>query len=278
MASVAGFLRDQQHDLVSHVVSSAISLFFEASSMTWAKQQALLPLVTRLGKGADPQWGIRPGTPTGAALSLLSTRSERPCNNAPCQIANYIYGSGWDVLLCHENVEDEVHAWSARELGYTPFSLISQVSESHRYGHIVPASGRHGFGPASYVMQPPRVTQTRFTLLGCSRDTMFEPQGQARTAALLRGFGLKADYVGLEGYGHMDAYWGRNSARDVFPHILAGLEWEGEERPSEALAQPPGDGRGATCAPGFRARRWQRRQPSRFSAPPPPRSRVSQPE
>lgn len=277
MAAVAGYLKDSDsgEDLVSDVVSSAISLFFDVPDRTWLKQRITLPVVTRLGKGADPQWGIRAVNSVARGLAELSKRTERPCNNVPCQVANFIYGAGWDVLLCHAHMDDAVHAWTAGELGYTPFSLISQVAESSRYGHIMPSSWT--FSPPSYVAGRPSIDRTRFTLLGCTGDTMFEALGQRRTDQFLKGYGVEADYVSLEGYGHMDVYWGKDAASDAFPAILAGLEWsESHVAPSDGpqSAEPP---QAAPCpprAPGFR-RRWRvRSRPSAFSMPPPLRSRV----
>ncbi len=279
MAAVAGFLPtdpDTHEDAVSHVVSSGISLFFDVPNKTLAKQRVTLPLVTRLATGADPQSGILPINAAAAMLARISKHTERPCGNVPCQVANFIYGAGWDVLLCHANVDDEVHQWTARELGYTPFSLISQVAESSRYGHIVPA---HAGAPPSYVAGKPRINGARFTFLGCEQDTMFEARGQQRAAEFLQAYGVPADYVPLARYGHMDAYWGKDAARDVFPAIVSGLQWsEDGRRPSEEPRVPLQQGDRdpeLACAPGF-CERWRVRCEgrSRFSEPPPPRSRT----
>jgi hypothetical protein len=221
MAAVAGFLPE---DTVSNVVSSAISLFFKIPSMTWLKTRTVLQVARRVGKGADAQWGIRAPTPFAKAIVEFARRAERPCGNGPCQVANYMYGSGWDVLALHDNLDDEVHAWSSRELGYSPFTLIQQVAESCRYGHIVPARPHHSSAPPSYVSSEPKCTNTYFTFIAGSHNRMFDPEGQLLAAEYLRRFGIDADFVSLEGYGHLDTFWGRASAADVFPKIVAGLQ------------------------------------------------------
>ncbi|MGA2926265.1 MAG: hypothetical protein ABSG43_09770 [Solirubrobacteraceae bacterium] len=228
MALSAGLLPAQT---VSHVVSSAISLFFDVPWATWVKQRTMLPVVKVFGTGGDPQWGIRPQTPTGAALAWLARHAERPCGNGPCQVANYLFGTGWDVLFRHANVDDRVHAWSARELGYTPFSLIHQVADSCRNGHIVPATGAPPGTPASYLRRV-APTETRFTLIAGDNNRMFKPAGQKQTCEFLRQCGLHADYVALEGYGHLDTFWGRHAAAKVFPVIRDGLRWSAGRRPS----------------------------------------------
>jgi len=221
MAAVAGYLSAWP---ISHVVSSTISLFFEVPFKTWLKQRAMLPAVGVFGTGADPQWGIRAPTPSAGLLARLSHSARPECDNAACQIASYIYGSGPDVLIRHLNVAPKVHDWSSRELGYTPFSLITQVAESCRYGHIVPAPQDRSWAPPSYLSHRPQLGGTRFTFLGAERDRMFLPSGQKRTAEFFAGFGLPADYVQVDGYGHNDVFWGKNASRDVYPKIGAGLQ------------------------------------------------------
>jgi hypothetical protein len=227
MAAVAGFLPEGK---VRTVVSSGISLFFEVPERTWLKQRALLPLFNMIGSGADAQWGIRPQTPAGAGLTKISRSClEYPCGNAPCQISNFMYGSGWDVLLRHKNLNDSVHAWTARELGYTPFSLIRQVSESCRYGHIVPAKNPHPKTPPSYVASKPKSGATRFTFIGGDHNWMFEAEGQQKTCEFFRSYELPADFVVLPGYGHLDTWWGVGAPADVFPIVRDGLRWDGKD-------------------------------------------------
>jgi len=268
MSITAGFLDGAN---VSHLVSSAISLFFEVPGATWVKQRTVLPFVRAFGTGGDPQWGIRPQTPAGALLAWLARHTERPCGNAPCQIANYLFGSGWDVLFRHENVDDAVHAWCARELGYTPFSLIGQVAESCRYGHIVPSADSGPGTPPSYLRGVPPM-DTRFTFLAGDHNRMFKPTGQRQAYEFVRQCGLDARFELLPGYGHLDTFWGKDAAREVFPIIHAGLE--DDRSPAGGAARDDGEVR--LKAPEELAafgRRRHRRQ-LRFSAPPVARSRV----
>ena len=94
MAGVAGRLDER----VTHIVSSAVSLFIDVTQSTWLKQRLAMPLVSAMFPGLDAQWGIRPSTPTAGGFAALAKRMERPCGNPTCQVANYMYGSGWDVL------------------------------------------------------------------------------------------------------------------------------------------------------------------------------------
>ena len=88
----------------------------------------------------------------------------------------------------------------------------------------MPAPQDRSWAPPSYLSHRPQLGGTRFTFLGAERDRMFLPSGQKRTAEFFAGFGLPADYVQVDGYGHNDVFWGKNASRDVYPKIGAGLQ------------------------------------------------------
>ncbi len=238
MAAVAGRL-DRR---VTQIVSSAVSLFLDVTGSTWLKQRLAMPVVSRLFTGLDAQWGIRPTTPPAGLFAAVGRRLERPCGNPSCQVASFMYGSGWDVLFRHVDdhgapwVADLVHEWTSRELGYTPLTLIGQVSESSRHGHIVPSSPPHPPDtPAEYFTGPPQ-TDAQITFIAGDHNNMFRWQGQRRAKQYFdeaAGPG-QADFVLAPGFGHLDTFWGRRAPEVVFPVIRDGLEWQrGEPAPSQ---------------------------------------------
>ena len=242
IAAVAGHLAP---DDVSDVVSNNISLYFKVSDAAWYKQRILVPALGLLGRGGDPQWGIRAQTPSGLMLARASALTQRQCRNGACQVANFMYGNGDEVLMQHANLDDEVHAWSAREMGYTPFSLIRQVAESSRYGRIVPASRGAGArrDRPSYLASPPRTGGPggiHFTLLAGSANRMFDHAGQKLTEEFLTQFDVPAKYIELPGYGHVDTIWGRGAVDDVYPVVVDGLRWStsGVEPSGTELSAP----------------------------------------
>jgi hypothetical protein len=250
MAYVAGYLDGK----VSHVVSSAVSLFIEVRWPTWLKQRAAVPIVQLAMPWMDAQWGLRSDTPTGSVFGAIAKVIERPCGNPPCQVASFMYGSGWDTLLLHTDSQGRdwlhpaVHDWSARELGATPMSFIDQICESSRYGHIVPAQPRGPFWPANYLARPkallPAAARPRFTFIAGDQNRMFRWQGQRKAARFMREVhGCPAEFVGLPGFGHLDTIWGRQAANVVFPVILDGLQWDGDIPAPGELAQARGEDR-----------------------------------
>lgn len=258
MAAVAGALDPR----VTQIVSSAVSLFIDVTGATWLKQRLALPAVSRLFPGLDAQWGIRPITPARGLFAAAGRGLERPCGNPSCQVASFMYGSGWDVLVRHVGDDGQpwvaplVHEWTGRELGYTPLSLIAQVAQSSRHGHIVPAApggpARPAAAPPSYFAAPPR-TGAQVTFIAGDHNNMFRWQGQQRAKRYFdQTVGeRRADFVVLPGFGHLDTFWGRHAPEVVYPVILDGLEWDGDGDPPSAAggrrttggALPPRRGR-----------------------------------
>ena len=242
MAAVAGRIDER----VTHIVSSAVSLFIDVTQSTWLKQRVAMPLVATRFVGLDAQWGIRPTTPSAGVFAAAAKRMERACGNPTCQVANFMYGSGWDVLFRHVDddgnpwVIDAVHEWSGREVGYTPLSLIAQVAESSRHGYVVPSRSPPPGTPPAYLASPPQ-TGAQVTFIAGDHNNMFRWQGQHRAArffneSLSEG---RADFVVLPGFGHLDTFWARDAPQMSFPVIKAGLEWDrGAPPPSQVTGHP----------------------------------------
>jgi hypothetical protein len=236
MACTAGYLKGK----ISHVVSSAVSLFVEVRWQTWVKQRVAAPLVQLATPWADAQWGLRSDTMLGTAFGAIAKGLERPCGNPACQVANFMYGSGWDTLLLHVDqdgrnwIHPQVHKWSSRELGATPMSFIDQICDSSNYGHVVAAEPRDPLGPANYIARPkklpPENERPHYTFIAGDENRMFRAEGQKKAADFMRDFhGCRSDFVGLPGFGHLDTIWGIEAPRRVFGVIVDGLAWDGTQ-------------------------------------------------
>jgi hypothetical protein len=219
MAAVAGLVPE-----ATHVVSSAVSLHVRTTRTTRMKQLLMLPPASVMTPYIDAQWGIRPTAPPAQGLATVARLVRRECDNPVCAMANYMYGTGPDVLWRHANVAPEVHEWIGRELGFAPFrGLLRQLVKSTGARHIVRYEELPGM-PENYVARPP-ATNARFTFLVGAENRMFLPAGQEATyehfAAHQPG---RHEFRRLEGIGHLDALVGRNAEEKVFPEMLAGLE------------------------------------------------------
>jgi hypothetical protein len=260
-----------------------VSLFVDVRWDTWVKQRLAVPVVQLATPWVDAQWGLRADTSVGRLIGAVAKRLERPCDNPACQVANFMYGSGWDTLLLHEDpegrdwIDPRVHDWSARELGATPMSFLDQICASSNYGHIVAAQPRDPMGPANYLARPnpkpPKDKRPRFTFIAGDQNRMFRWQGQQKAADFMREFyGSPSDFVGLPGFGHLDPIWGIEAPRRVFPVIVDGLEWDGDPNNAprykdaaryedDGLDKPELDERWPARR-GRLASAWQRLQPA----------------
>jgi hypothetical protein len=222
MAAVAGRLPKE----VTHVVSSAVSLHLRITPRSRAKQLLMLPVAETLLDGEDAQWGIRSPSLPANVLAVVArlARREPDCGNPVCAMASYMYGTGRDVLLRHENVEPEVHAWLGRELGYTPFRLIDQLVKSVGAGHLVPAKQQPPLPADYYVAKAPK-TKAAFTFVVGDKNRMFLPEGQQLTFEHFNSYAPGRHRVfTLDGFGHLDTIVGGRAAGEPLERILTGLE------------------------------------------------------
>jgi hypothetical protein len=218
MAALAGLL-----PRVTHIVSNAVSLHVDV--VPWSKRRLrfLVPALKPGMPGLDPQWAIRPPVLRTSAFARVAELARRECDNHVCAVANFTYGAGPDVLWRHENLTADTHRWISREFGWVPTSFFSQMAKCATAGHLVPVDDGVDGLPDDFTAAPPR-TDATFTLLAGAENRCFLPSSQRRTRAWLnaRRPGA-ADLQLLPGYTHMDVFFGRDAARDVFPRIVQAL-------------------------------------------------------
>jgi hypothetical protein len=218
MAALAGLL-----PRVRHVVSNAVSLHVDLVPASKRRLQLLVPALKPAMPGMDPQWAIRPPGLRTSAFARTAELVRRECDNHVCAVANFTYGPGPDVLWRHENLTAATHRWISREFGWVPTTFFSQMGKCAAAGHLVAVDDTVDGLPDDFAAAPSR-TDARFTLLAGAENRCFLPSGQRRTHAWFeaRRPGTSELHL-LPGYTHMDVFFGRDAARDVFPRIVAAL-------------------------------------------------------
>jgi hypothetical protein len=218
MALLAGLLPQ-----VTHVVSNAVSLFVDVTPASHRRLQVLVPVMRPSMPGLDPQWAIRPPDFRAAAFARTAELVRRECDNHVCAVSNFTYGPGPDVLWRHENLTADTHRWISREFGWVPMSFFRQIGRCADAGHLVAIDDTVDGLPDDFLAAPPR-TDARFTLIAGAENRCFLPESQRRTHAWLeaRRPGSSELHL-LPGYTHMDVFFGRDAARDVFPRIVGAL-------------------------------------------------------
>jgi hypothetical protein len=207
---------------VTDVVSNAVSFHVDVPRLSKLRMKLLLPGM-RLGfPGFDPQWAIRPTAFRARLLALVARAVRRECREPVCQMANFTYGVGGNVLWDHANIDPPTHRWIAREFGSVPTSFFKQMSRCTDAGHLVTVDGAAEL-PADAVAAPPR-DRPRWTLVAGSANRCFLPSSQRRTFAWLDRLepGRHA-LVEVPGYTHLDLFFGRDAHRDVYPRVVEAL-------------------------------------------------------
>jgi predicted Zn-dependent protease len=98
----------------------------------------LLPLTAPAYPGFDPQWAIRPTAARARALALWARLVRRECRQPVCQMANYVYGAGGDVLWAHRNI-DEAFEMQLRAFGADPYDAEVASNLASLYLQVSPA-------------------------------------------------------------------------------------------------------------------------------------------
>jgi hypothetical protein len=207
---------------VTDVVSNAVSFHPEVPRLSKLKMQLLLPGMQAFFPGFDPQWTLRPTALRARLVALIARTVRRECREPVCQMANFTYGAGGNVLWDHANIDPPTHRWIAREFGWVPTSFFRQMSRCTKAGHLLAVEGFEEL-PEDAVASPPR-NRPRWTFLAGSANRCFLPSSQERSFAWLDGLepGRHA-LVEVPGYTHLDLFFGRHADRDVFEHIVDAL-------------------------------------------------------
>jgi hypothetical protein len=218
MMSVAAGLVPQ----VSTVVTNAVSLHPVVPPISKFKIKQLVPLVGRLTRYLNPQWGMHPDTAVAKALNLLVQLTHRECDNPVCKWASFTYGTGFPTLWAHENLNPETHEWIKEEFAHVPVTFFEQMARCIEAGHLVSVEGDSRL-PESFVAQAPQ-TDARVVFLAGENNRCFLPVSQKRTFDFFDKHrpGVHSFHV-LRGYGHLDPFLGRDASQDVYPLITAEL-------------------------------------------------------
>jgi hypothetical protein len=208
---------------VKTMLASAIGLHPVVPRMAQLKTALLMPGLRLTTPYLDAQWGNRAPTAYAKSIALMAhVFRGRDCDDRACQLANFTYGVGADLLWQHALLEDDVHHFVSREFGYVPVRFFRQIYRSEKAGVLVPFADLKEL-PDTYT-GPPR-QQTTITFGGGLNNRVFLPIGQKRSFDHFNAFAPGVhDHLEWPRYGHMDPWLGRDAEREIYPSAIAALE------------------------------------------------------
>ncbi len=231
MSVVAGLVPQ-----VETVVTNAVSLHPIVPTGSRAKLAMLLPFVGLMTDYLNPQWGERAPTIPARLIAATGALAARGCDSTVCTQVSFTYGSGCGALWRHENLTDDTHAWLAAEFGHVPLSFFEQMARCVRRGRLVSVDGLREL-PADFTAAAP-LSDARFAFFAGELNQCFRPESQI--ASYDHFDRHHRDYHSLHvlpGYSHLDVFWGKRAAEEVFPLLAAELERPTMASPSRAMAR-----------------------------------------
>jgi len=151
--------------------------------------------------------------------------SRERCKSGVCRRLLLIYGDA----NRHDQLDNVTHKMIYDMVDRGNLMTLAQLEKMAARRQIVNAAGKNVYlepGNGKNVNVP-------ITLLQGTRNNLFRRSGARKTRDWLHAHGgfpsleerqKKFTLLEVEDYGHMDVFIGRNSARDVYPKILAALQ------------------------------------------------------
>ena len=138
------------------------------------------------------------------------------CDSAVCHRISFMYALLYEHAQLNPGLHDNLHEL----FGVAHLKVFEHLALMARRGHVVAADGSEDYLPHLDRMAVP------ITIIHGGDNQCFIPESTETTYKMLcekNGAALYRRHV-IPGYGHIDCIFGKNAAKDVYPHILRHLE------------------------------------------------------
>jgi cholesterol oxidase len=151
-----------------------------------------------------------------AALRLYPTELEERCASKVCHRIALLYAP----LYEHDRLNPATHEALHELFGDAAISVFEHLGRMSNAGHLVAADGGE-----IYMDKLDRLAIPIAFIHGAENACFLPRSTEASVAALSQanGAGLYKRHA-IAGYGHIDCMFGKDAARDVYPHIAQHLE------------------------------------------------------
>ena len=204
---------------VKTIITNAVSLHPVEQEFSIIKLTTLVPLVRRMTKYLNPQWGRAAPTLKAKLFQAFVRLFHWEKDTSVGKFVSFTYGTGWPALWELNNLSDETKNWIQNEFGFVPMRFFQQMRQSVKRGVMVPINGT-----GTYLDQTPKLS-ARLVLFAGKLNKCFSWKSQLKTYEYLNA--LQPDthrlYV-LPTYSHLDVFFGKNAHQDVFPTMIRELD------------------------------------------------------
>lgn len=152
-----------------------------------------------------------------ALWPALTLSGRHPANSATSNRITALYGQLYEYEQLNRDTMDKAMPLMFGEANITAFKHLALMV---RQGHIVAYDGEERYLPHLDRLKLPLL------FIHGAKNACFLPRSTEQTLMrLARAHGPSFyDRRVISGYGHIDCIFGRDAARDVYPHIRRGLE------------------------------------------------------
>ncbi len=150
------------------------------------------------------------------AADLLPEAKGEKCESDTCHRISFMYAP----LYRHAQLNDATHEALHEMFGVANVESFEQLAAMVRAQHLVGADGEERYLPHLERMAIP------ISFIHGAENACFLSEGMDRSLARLgeaNGASLYSRHE-IPGYGHIDCIFGREAARDVYPHVVEHLE------------------------------------------------------
>jgi cholesterol oxidase len=217
---------------VDRIVLSTIGLFYQVTWDGWAKVQDRV--LERVFDEYPDLETISPAVPAGSSWPPALEDAYRmwprtwgpPWEDDFFRRLAFLYGQPFLVSNLHPDVTKDV---IRAQFGAVPFQFYRHGAQNALRGFAAPMDAEGSLPPetrnaqistklAETYLVPKRFHDFEITLLTGAGNPLWHRDSIDRMWEWLRRQQPAKKFV-LDGYGHQDLWWGRNSAADVFPLV-----------------------------------------------------------
>ncbi|MGH3611179.1 MAG: alpha/beta fold hydrolase [Pseudonocardia sp.] len=171
----------------------------------------------------NPRWGEDPGITVGKVLARTVSLFHRECDERACHVLSLMWGTGWPALYHHRNLDDRTHRRVGDLFGPTSMQYYRHVRMMVRAGNSAikyrPGEPRHAALPDDYFVHAREISTPILFTTGAENRVFADSNVECHRRLAEMGCAQHELKV-FPGYGHQDVFMGKDSARDVFGHMV----------------------------------------------------------